>query len=87
MPDLFIEKIFTSLTPMFLIKNLITSSLSAKFFNISNRKQFEEKLKQYDKMVEDFEDWKDEDLSTEELSYYIDVQTRVSKKLLEVSGV
>ena len=31
-----------------------------------------------------FEEWEDEDLNSDELAYYIDVQARVSKKLLEI---
>ncbi len=30
--------------------------------------------------------WENEDLNNTELAYYIDVQARVSKKLLEVAG-
>lgn len=37
-------------------------------------------------MAHDFEAWDDEDLSLEETSYYIEVQSRVSQKLLEVSA-
>ena len=36
--------------------------------------------------VDAFEEWEDEDLNSAELAYYIDVQARVSKKLLEVVG-
>ena len=42
-------------------------------------------MKKYSDMAEKFEEWEDEDLSTEETAYYIDVQARVSKKLLEIS--
>ena len=31
------------------------------------------------------EKWEGEDLSAEEMAYYIDVQARVSKKLVEVT--
>ena len=34
--------------------------------------------------VEDFEKWENEDLNAAELAYYIEVQSRVSQKLLEV---
>lgn len=42
-------------------------------------------MKKYADFVEDFEKWEDEDLNTAETAYYIDVQSRVSKKLLEIS--
>ena len=32
-----------------------------------------------------FEDWGDEEMNNAEMAYYIDVQARVSKKLLEIS--
>ena len=37
-------------------------------------------------MVEKFDKWESEDLNDAELAYYIDVQARVSKKLLDVAG-
>ena len=40
----------------------------------------------YGDFVEDFEKWNDEELNTAEAAYYIEVQTRVSKKLLEIAG-
>lgn len=36
-------------------------------------------------MVRDFEAWDDGEMNTAEAAYYLDVQTRVSKKLLEVA--
>lgn len=42
-------------------------------------------MSDYADYVEDFSDWEDEDLNDAELAYYIDVQTRVNKKLLEVA--
>ncbi len=42
-------------------------------------------MKDYAKFVEDFEDWENSDLNASELAYYVDVQARVSKKLLEVA--
>lgn len=42
-------------------------------------------MKKYAELAEDFEKWEDEDLNTAEMSYYIDVQARVSQKLLEIS--
>ena len=42
-------------------------------------------VKKYAEFVDDFEKWDDEELNTAETAYYIDVQARVSKKLLEIS--
>ena len=42
-------------------------------------------MSKYTKFVSDFEKWENDDLNTAELSYYLDVQTRVTKKLLEVA--
>lgn len=43
-------------------------------------------MKKYADFVEDFEKWDDdEEMNTAETAYYIDVQARVSKKLLEIS--
>ncbi len=39
----------------------------------------------YTDFVEDFVKWGDEELNTAETAYYIDVQARVNKKLLEVT--
>ena len=43
-------------------------------------------MSKYADMVEKFGKWESEDLNDAELAYYIDVQARVSKKLLEVAG-
>lgn len=43
-------------------------------------------MSKYADMVEKFDKWESEDLNGAELAYYIDVQARVSKKLLEVAG-
>lgn len=40
----------------------------------------------YAELCEEFAEWEDEDLNTAETKYYIDVQARVSKKLLEVAN-
>ncbi len=40
---------------------------------------------QYADMMQKFEKWQNEDLSTTETAYYIDVQARITKKLLEVA--
>lgn len=39
----------------------------------------------YAKMMEDFEKWESEDMNAAETAYYIEVQGRISKKLLEVA--
>ena len=43
-------------------------------------------MSKYADMVEEFDKWESEDLNDAELAYYIDVQARVSKKLLDVAG-
>ena len=44
-------------------------------------------MSKYSDFVQDFEEWEDsEDMNTAEAAYYIDVQARVNKKLLEVAG-
>lgn len=43
-------------------------------------------MSKYADFVEDFEKWEDEEMNAAETAYYIDVQARVSKKLLEVAG-
>lgn len=43
-------------------------------------------MSDYAKFCDDFAKWENEDLNAAELAYYIDVQARVSKKLLEVAG-
>jgi len=40
---------------------------------------------QYADMMQKFEAWENEDLNTAELAYYIDVQARITKKLLEAA--
>lgn len=42
-------------------------------------------MSKYADVVEDFEAWDDGKMNTAETAYYLDVQTRVSKKLLEVA--
>lgn len=41
---------------------------------------------QYADMMEKFEKWENEDLNTAEAAYYVDVQARITKKLLEVAN-
>ncbi len=40
-------------------------------------------MSKYSEMCDDFEKWDEEDMNDAELAYYIDVQARVQKKLLE----
>lgn len=43
-------------------------------------------MSKYSEFVEDFEEWEDDDdMNAAETAYYIDVQARVSKKLLEIA--
>lgn len=42
-------------------------------------------MSKYAEFVEDFEAWDEEEMNNAEMAYYIDVQARVSKKLLEIS--
>ena len=46
---------------------------------------YSEYMSDYADFIEDFEEWENEDLNSAELDYYIEVQTRVNKKLLEVA--
>lgn len=39
----------------------------------------------YAQMMEDFEKWEDEDMNVAETAYYLEVQGRITKKLLEVA--
>lgn len=45
---------------------------------------YAEYMSKYAEVCKDFEKWENEDLNEAEMTYYIDVQARVSKKLLEV---
>ena len=47
--------------------------------------QYYTMLQKYSEHVSAFEKWKSEDMTTEEAAYYVDVQARVSKKLLEIN--
>lgn len=42
-------------------------------------------MKKYAEVVKAFEKWEDEEMNDAETLYYIDVQTRINKKLLEVN--
>ena len=41
-------------------------------------------ISKYSDFVNDFDAWNDKDMTTEESAYYLDVQTRVAKKMLEI---
>ena len=43
-------------------------------------------MSRYADMTKKFEKWEDEDINDAETAYYIKVQTRVNKKLLEVAN-
>lgn len=43
-------------------------------------------MSKYADFVDDFEDWDDEDMNAAEAAYYIEVQARVNKKLLEIAS-
>ncbi|MBQ2938631.1 MAG: hypothetical protein IJE05_07205 [Clostridia bacterium] len=47
--------------------------------------QYATMLQKYSEQISAFEKWESEDMTTKEAAYYVDVQARVSKKLLEVS--
>ena len=42
-------------------------------------------MSKYVDFCENFEKWEDEDMNAAETAYYLEVQTRVTKKLLEVA--
>lgn len=42
-------------------------------------------MSKYSEFMEDFEKWEDEEMNAAELAYYLEVQQRVSKKLLEAA--
>ena len=48
-------------------------------------KEYSTYLTKYNDMLDKFEKWEDEDLNDAETAYYIEVQTRVNKKLMEAS--
>ena len=44
-------------------------------------------MSRYADMVADFEAWENEEMNEAEAAYYLEVQTRVSQKLFEVSAL
>ena len=53
--------------------------------DISLLSEYADYISKYTSFMNDFNAWQDKKLNTAELAYYIEVQTRVSKKLLEVA--
>ena len=47
--------------------------------------QYSTMLQKYSEQVAAFDKWNSADMTTEETSYYIEVQARVNQKLLEVA--
>lgn len=54
--------------------------------DISLISDYSKYVTKYAELCEEFAEWEDEDLNAAETKYYIDVQARVSKKLLEVAN-
>ena len=54
--------------------------------NLSLLTDYANYMSKYADFVEDFEKWEDEDMNAAETAYYIEVQTRVGKKLLEAAS-
>lgn len=64
----------------------IVKKYTANPTDMSLLEDYTDYLNRYAEVCNTFAEWEDEDLSTEELAYYVDVQARVAKKLLEVAG-
>lgn len=58
---------------------------SANPSDISLLTDYADYMSKYADFVENFEKWEDEEMNAAETAYYIDVQARVNKKLLEVA--
>ena len=69
---------------------LIVLSVEKKYQNNPNDAKlladYAKYMSKYADMCDKFDKWESQDLNTTEQAYYIDVQARVSKKLLEVSN-
>lgn len=52
--------------------------------DLSLLKDYTKMLEKYEKFTKDFEKWENEDLNDSEAKYYIEVQTRVNKKLASI---
>ncbi len=53
--------------------------------DISLLSEYSKYVSKYADMCKEFDKWKDKQLNPDEMAYYVDVQARVSKKLLEVA--
>lgn len=53
--------------------------------NASMLNDYTKYLQKYTKMLSSYEEWGDKELNKEETKYYLEVQTRVSKKLIDAS--
>ena len=53
--------------------------------DLSILSDYTEYMSKYADFVKDFEKWEDEDLNAEEIAYYLEVQARVTEKLLEIT--
>ena len=58
---------------------------SADPTNTTLLKQYSSYLEKYDKFTEDVNKWDEDDMNDTELKYYLEVQSRVAKKLSEVA--
>lgn len=54
--------------------------------DISLLAEYSDYMSRYSDFVRDFEKWENKELNAAETAYYIDVQTRVNKKLLEIAS-
>ena len=63
----------------------IVKKFKANPSDLSILASYTDYMSKYATFVADFEKWNENDMNTAELAYYIDVQARVSKKLLEVA--
>ena len=54
--------------------------------DISILSDYAKYMGQYADMMQKFEKWENEDLNTAEAAYYVDVQARITQKLLEVAN-
>lgn len=48
-------------------------------------KSYASYVKKYAEMADSFDKWEDEDLNDAETAYYLKVQTRINKKLIDAS--
>lgn len=53
--------------------------------DLSILSDYTEYMSKYADFVKDFEKWEDEDLNAKEIAYYLEVQARVTEKLLEIT--